>query len=83
MDVGEEGKLKLVGYDAAYKFARDLFGMYPKIVKTVILFGSFSKGKETDKSDVDVMVVMDDVLNVLDDKFLGPFYSDVDNLNKM
>ena len=78
----EQGKLVLRGYDAAYKFAREMFAKYPKMIKTIVLFGSFTKGKETPKSDVDIMVVMDDVLNVLDNKLMGGFYTDVDGLVK-
>lgn len=66
----ENGKLKLVGYDAAYKFSKDIFVKYPRVIKSIILFGSYSKGKETESSDVDVMIVMDDILNKLDETFL-------------
>lgn len=78
----ENGKLKLVGYDAAYKFSKDIFVKYPRVIKSIILFGSYSKGKETESSDVDVMIVMDDILNKLDETFLGVFYKDVDELVK-
>ncbi len=77
----EKGKLVLKGYDAAFKFAKSIFGKYPKIIKTIVLFGSYSKGKETEQSDVDLMVVMDDLLNDLENKnILGTFYGDVDAL---
>jgi hypothetical protein len=78
----EEGKLILRGYDAAFKFAKGIFSAYPKIIKTIALFGSFSKGKETENSDVDIMIIMDDVLNNLDNTILGPFYGTVDSLLK-
>lgn len=77
----ETGKLVLKGYDAAFKFAKGVFEKYPKLLKTVVLFGSYSKGKETEKSDVDIMLIMDDVLNDLNNSIiLGGFYSDVDKL---
>ncbi|EFD92410.1 MAG: DNA polymerase beta domain protein region [Candidatus Parvarchaeum acidophilus ARMAN-5_'5-way FS'] len=76
----DQGRLELKGYDAAYKFAKELFGKYPKVMKTITLFGSYSKGKETEKSDVDLMVVMDDVLNKLDEKTQALIFSDVDKL---
>lgn len=78
----EEGKLVLKGYDAAMKFAKGIFSEYSKLIKTVVLFGSFSKGKETSKSDVDIMLVLDDTLTPVDDKALAPFYSHVDKLVK-
>jgi hypothetical protein len=42
----ENGKLKLVGYDAAYKFSKDIFVKYPRVIKSIILFGSYSKGRK-------------------------------------
>ncbi len=81
-DKDDAGKLQLKGYDAAYKFSKEVFGKYPKLVKTIVLFGSFSKGKETSQSDVDIMVIMDDVINELNDLVLGTFYADVDKALK-
>ena len=78
----EKGRLELKGYDGAYKFAKGIFEAYPKIMKTIVLFGSYSKGKQTEDSDVDVMVVMDDVLNKLDEKVQSLIFSDVDRLVK-
>jgi predicted nucleotidyltransferase/uncharacterized protein (UPF0332 family) len=74
----DRGKLEIRGYDAAFKFAKAIFEKYPKIIKTLVLFGSYSKGKENEQSDVDIMVILDDVLNVLDEKLLAAFYADVD-----
>ncbi|MCL4361958.1 MAG: nucleotidyltransferase domain-containing protein [Candidatus Parvarchaeota archaeon] len=78
----EKGHLELRGYDAAYKFAKGIFERYPKVMKTIVLFGSYSKGKETEDSDVDIMVVMDDVLNKLDETVQSLIFSDVDKLVK-
>ena len=77
-DNKEKGKLEIKGYDASFKFAKSIFEKYPKVIKTLVLFGSYSKGSENEKSDVDIMVVLDDVLNVLDEKLLAAFYADVD-----
>lgn len=82
MEFEDKTHLELKGYDAAYKFAKGIFEMYPRVIKSIILFGSYSKGKETESSDVDIMIIMDDVLNNLDNKFLGAFYEDVDKLVK-
>ena len=78
----DKGRLELKGYDAAYKFAKGIFEKYPKVMKTIVLFGSYSKGKETTDSDVDIMVVMDDVLNKLDETIQSLIFSDVDKLVK-
>ncbi|MDP8012636.1 MAG: nucleotidyltransferase domain-containing protein [Nanoarchaeota archaeon] len=82
MELNDKAHLELKGYDAAYKFAKGIFERYPRVIKSIILFGSYSKGKETESSDVDIMIIMDDVLNNLDNKFLGVFYEDVDKLVK-
>ncbi len=78
----DKGRLELRGYDSAYKFAKQVFERYPKVMKTIVLFGSYSKGKETENSDVDIMIVMDDVLNVLDEKTQALIFSDVDKFVK-
>lgn len=78
----DRGKLELRGYDSAYKFAKGIFEKYPKVMKTIVLFGSYSKGRETESSDVDIMIVMDDVLNLLDEKVQSLIFSDVDKLVK-
>ncbi|MCL4399265.1 nucleotidyltransferase domain-containing protein [Candidatus Parvarchaeota archaeon] len=77
-----KGGLALKGYDAAYKFARGIYEKYPKVFKTIALFGSYSKGNETEKSDIDIMLIMDDVVNKLDEKTLGFIYADTDELVK-
>ncbi len=82
MDEKDKGELKLRGYDSAYKFAKGAFEKYPKLIKTIALFGSYSKGKETEQSDVDIMLIMDDVLNKLDENVLAPFYADIDKIIK-
>ena len=78
----DDNGLVLKGYDAAYKFARGIYEKYPKVFKTIVLFGSYSKGKETEKSDIDIMLIMDDIINKLDEKTLGFIYTDTDNLVK-
>lgn len=78
----DKGRLEFKGYDSAYKFAKGIFEKYPKVMKTITLFGSYSKGKETESSDVDIMVVMDDVLNKLDENVQSLIFSDVDKLVK-
>ncbi len=81
MDEGNDtGKLEIKGYDAAFRFAKEIFDKYPKIMKTIVLFGSYSKGKETEQSDVDIMLILDDVLNSLDQGLQGAIFADVDKL---
>ncbi len=76
----DDRNLEIRGYDAAFRFSKGIFDKYPKIMKTIVMFGSFSKGKETEKSDVDIMLILDDVLNSLDQGLQGAIFADVDKL---
>jgi hypothetical protein len=71
-------RLELVGQDAAYKFATKLFSAYPKYIKSIVLFGSYAKQEESSKSDVDVLVIVDDVTTPPDKSFVGAFNFDID-----
>ncbi len=73
-----EYKLELIGQDAAYKFATKLFAAYPKYIKSIVLFGSYAKQEESNKSDVDVLIIVDDVTSPPDKTFAGAFNFDID-----
>lgn len=44
----------------AQKFSDEVVKKFSKVVKAVIIFGSFSRNDFTEKSDIDVLVVIDD-----------------------
>ncbi|MFH1631224.1 MAG: nucleotidyltransferase domain-containing protein, partial [Candidatus Aenigmatarchaeota archaeon] len=46
----------------AEKFKEEVLKKYAKIIKAVVLFGSVVRGDFTEKSDVDMLVVIDDVM---------------------
>lgn len=43
---------------------KELLRRYGKKIKKVLIYGSFARGEATDKSDVDVLVVVDDSLDL-------------------
>lgn len=55
-------KRKLLGksYSSAYEFATKVFEKFPGLIKSIVLFGSTSKGTATSKSDIDIAIIMDD-----------------------
>ncbi|HLP79388.1 MAG TPA: nucleotidyltransferase domain-containing protein [Acidobacteriota bacterium] len=47
--------------DLAYSFAREAYKEFQPIVKGIILFGSSARKQNTAQSDIDVLIVIDDV----------------------
>ncbi len=45
----------------AQRFAKEVVKRFRKIVKSVVIFGSFARGDFTKKSDIDLLVIYDDV----------------------
>ncbi len=54
-------------YDLALDFSKDLVKTFGGLIHAVALFGSHTKNRETEKSDVDILIIVDDVKNVWDD----------------
>lgn len=55
-------KLKEVSqdYEIAYDFATKVYTQFKDVIKSIILFGSVSKLKEVKKSDIDLIIIIDD-----------------------
>lgn len=47
--------------DVAYKFANEIYRELGGIIRAVVLFGSSARKTTTDKSDIDVLVILDDL----------------------
>lgn len=47
--------------DLARQFAKKAHREFESIVKAIILFGSTARGKQSDKKDIDILVIVDDV----------------------
>jgi len=48
-------------FDLAYDFSREVYNKFKPIVKSIILFGSVSKGVQKPSSDVDLVILIDNV----------------------
>jgi len=49
-----------IDYDIAYDFAIKAYKQFKEIVKSIILFGSASRGDAVKKSDIDIIILIDD-----------------------
>jgi len=47
--------------DLAHKFANEIYKEMGAIIKAVVIFGSAARNKTTQQSDIDVLIVIDDV----------------------
>ncbi|MBI2972015.1 MAG: nucleotidyltransferase domain-containing protein [Candidatus Aenigmarchaeota archaeon] len=55
-------KLRKKQLDIANKFKDDVLKKYKNFVKAVVLFGSFTRGDFHEKSDIDLLVIIDDTM---------------------
>jgi len=47
-------------YEIAYDFATKVYGKFRQVVKSIVLFGSTAKYTQQKKSDVDIIIIVDD-----------------------
>jgi len=56
-----KGTLKIDGErDIAYDFATKIYAQFGKIIKSIVLFGSTAKQTAAEKSDIDIIIIIDD-----------------------
>jgi len=65
-------KEKLIGaaYKVGYKFAGEVFNLFPGLIKAVVLFGSVAKAVPSLKSDIDILIIVDDTSIMPERKFI-------------
>ncbi len=56
-------KLREEKFKLAKKFADQVVKKYGSVIKSIVVFGSVARGDMTEKSDLDIIVVYDDVLS--------------------
>jgi len=66
--------------DIILNFSKDLIEKVDGLVKSIVLFGSYAENKESEKSDIDLLIIVDDIY-AKDLNITVPFY--FDNLNKL
>ena len=47
-------------YDIAYDFAAKVYEKFREVIKSIVLFGSTAKETQQRKSDIDIIVIVDD-----------------------
>lgn len=48
-------------YDIAYDFATKVYKQFKEVIKSIVLFGSVAKAEAVQKSDIDIIIIVDDV----------------------
>jgi len=61
-------------------FSNELINKVDGLIRAIVLFGSYSKGEETEKSDIDLLIIVDDVYNKWDNVTSTFYYN---NLNQI
>jgi len=57
----EKATMKLITEkDIAFDFATKVYKKFDKLIKSVVLFGSQTKGNSTARSDIDLIIIVDD-----------------------
>ncbi len=67
-------------YDIAYDFAIKAYKKFDKVVKSIVLFGSTSKGKEKETSDIDIIIIIDDCSVKWDDELIAWYREELGKL---
>src|SRR3989338_6003229 len=75
-------KIRKAKLACAEKFKEEVLKKYSKIVKAVVLFGSVVRGDFTEKSDVDMLVVVDDVMARMTEAQKEQFDEDLREISK-
>ncbi|MDD5649563.1 MAG: nucleotidyltransferase domain-containing protein [Candidatus Nanoarchaeia archaeon] len=67
-------------YDIAYDFATKAYKQFKEVVKTVVLFGSVSKYTAEKKSDIDIIILVDDCTIDWDDELVSWYREELTKL---
>lgn len=54
-------KYEKTAVEIAYGFAKEAYGEYGKLIKAIVLFGSASRHTQKRNSDIDILLILDDV----------------------
>ncbi|MFH1506057.1 MAG: nucleotidyltransferase domain-containing protein [archaeon] len=66
------GKYESNSVDIAYKFAKEAYKEVGQFLKAIVLFGSTARKKQ-EKSDVDILLIIDDVSIILSPEFVQTY----------
>jgi len=80
MDIEEISTIPEKILSLVVDFSNELVNKVDGLIRAIVLFGSYSRGEESEKSDIDLLVIVDDVYNKWD-SVTSTFY--YDNLNQI
>jgi predicted nucleotidyltransferase/uncharacterized protein (UPF0332 family) len=67
-------------YDVAYDYATKVYQKFHEVVKSIVLFGSTAKETQRDKSDIDIIIIVDDVLIKWDQELIAWYREELGKL---
>ena len=67
-------------HEIAMDFAVKAYGKFDKVIKSVVLFGSVQKEKTTSGSDIDLIIIIDDVSLKWDQELIAWYREELDKI---
>jgi len=69
-------------YSITLEFSKKLIEKFDGLIRVVALFGSRARGTEKEKSDIDILIILDDLYNKWDDLVKAYYYKELSELLK-
>lgn len=63
--------------EVAYDFAKKVYTKLGKVVKSIVLFGSAAKGSAEPKSDIDIVIIIDDATILWDQELIAWYREEI------
>ncbi len=82
MEAAKAANLRLERVAMVYDFAAEMARKFGTFIKAVVVFGSFARKEESEKSDVDVLVIIDDSFAPLDKALYAAFQAEVNKISQ-
>ena len=67
-------------YDVAYDYATKVYQKFREVIKSIVLFGSTAKETQQTKSDIDIIIIVDDVLIKWDQELIAWYREELGKL---
>ncbi|MEK6974350.1 MAG: nucleotidyltransferase domain-containing protein [Nanoarchaeota archaeon] len=79
-NISKPAEKKQNNYDIAYDFATKVYQKFREVVKSIVLFGSVSKNKDVQGSDIDIIIVVDDASVAWDQELISWYREELGKL---
>jgi predicted nucleotidyltransferase len=63
--------------DIAYDFSKKVYTKIGKVIKSIVLFGSAAKGSSEQKSDIDIVIIIDDATILWDQELISWYREEI------